>query len=76
MTPRVDHDDLLSTSLDFDVYDPSVPMQTLTDAWVALSSALNSFNRSMGLADAYPFVLSPKVYEKLGFIHALVHAPR
>ena len=76
LTPRVDHDDLLSTSLDFDVYDPGLSMQTLTDAWVALSSALNSFNRSMGLADAYPFVLSPTVYEKLGFLHQLVHTAR
>ena len=76
LTPRVDRDEILSTSLDFDVYDPTLPMQTLTDAWVALSSALNSFNRSMGLADAYPFVLSPKVYAKLGFIHGLVHRAR
>lgn len=76
LTPRVDHDQILSTSLDFNVYDAALPMQTLTDAWVALSSALNSFNRSMGLADAYPFVLSPKVFEKLGFVHRLVHANR
>ncbi len=33
---------------------------------------LNSFNRSMGLPDPYPFVLSQKVIEKIGFIHALV----
>jgi len=70
LSPRLDRDHLLSTSLDFDVYtaDPS----TLADAWVALASALNSFNRSMGLADPYPFVLSPRVIEKLAFIHDLV----
>ncbi len=72
LSPRLDHDELLSTSLDFDVYDPNVSMNTLIDAWVALSAALNSFNRSMGLADPYPFVLSPKVIEKLAFIHRLV----
>jgi hypothetical protein len=72
LSPRVDHEQVLSTSLDFKVYDPTLEMATLTTAWVALSSALNAFNRSMGLADAYPFVLSPKVNEKLGFIHALV----
>ena len=76
LTPRVDEDNILSTSLDFDVYDPKLDMATLTSAWVALSSALNSFNRSMGLPDPYPFVLSPKATDKLGFIHALVHAPR
>ncbi len=72
LSPRADHDQILSTSLDFSVYDRELPLATLTDAWIALSAALNSFNRSMGLADAYPFVLSPRVVEKLGFIHALV----
>jgi hypothetical protein len=71
LSPRLDHDQVLSTSLDFDVYAPDLEMPALTDAWVALSAALNSFNRSMGLADAYPFVLSPKVNEKLAFVHAL-----
>jgi hypothetical protein len=72
LQPRVDHDQVLSTSLDFQVYDPALEMATLTAAWIALAAALNAFNRSMGLADPYPFVLSAKVIEKLGFIHALV----
>jgi hypothetical protein len=72
LSPRLDQDQVLSTSLDFDVYAPDLPTATLIDAWIALASALNSFNRSMGLADPYPFVLSPKVIEKLGFVHALV----
>jgi hypothetical protein len=29
----------------------------------------------MGLLDLYPFLLSPKVIEKLGFMHALTHQP-
>ena len=70
LSPRLDRDHILSTSLDFDVYAADMP--TLADAWVALSSALNSFNRSMGLVDPYPFVLSPRVIEKLRFIHDLV----
>lgn len=74
LSPRLDREELLSTSLDFDVYDRAVDAQTLETAWVALTSALNSFNRSMGLADAYPFVLSPKVNEKLAFVHDLVRA--
>ena len=44
----------------------------LIDAWLPLTFAVNSLNRSMGQADLYPFVLSPKVVEKLGFVHALV----
>jgi len=72
LSPRADHDHVLSTSLDFNVYDPSLEIATLVTAWVALSSALNAFNRSMGLPDAYPFVLSPRVIEKLGFVHDLI----
>lgn len=48
-------------------------IEEIAEAWTALSSALNSFNRSMGLQDAYPFVLAPAVVTKLGFIHDLVH---
>jgi len=34
---------------------------------LTLGIALNHLNRSMGLEDAYPFVISPKVREKLTF---------
>ncbi|GAN90540.1 hypothetical protein Gbfr_018_028 [Gluconobacter frateurii M-2] len=44
----------------------------IMDAWVPLTSAVNSLNRSMGLADFYPFVLTAGVREKLAFIHALI----
>jgi hypothetical protein len=27
----------------------------------------------MGHPDAYPFILTPQVIEKLGFVHELVH---
>ncbi|HTZ75030.1 MAG TPA: putative zinc-binding peptidase [Candidatus Aquilonibacter sp.] len=43
-------------------------------AWSELAVALNSINRSMGLADLYPFVLSQPVVAKLGFISDLVGA--
>lgn len=42
-------------------------------AWLPLTFAVNSLNRSMGLSDLYPFVLSPAVIEKLRFIHGLLH---
>ena len=48
----------------------------LIDAWLPIEFATNSLNRSMGLIDLYPFVLSPKVIEKLGFVHALTHGER
>jgi hypothetical protein len=42
------------------------------DTWLPLTYALNALNRSMGAEDVYPFVIAPKVIDKLGFIHALV----
>jgi hypothetical protein len=43
-------------------------------AWTELAIALNSVNRSMGISDAYPFVLSPTVIKKLGFIYEVICA--
>jgi len=43
--------------------------EQLINAWVPLTVALNSLNRSMGLADAYPFVLGERVVAKLEFVH-------
>ncbi len=45
----------------------------MIDTWVPLSNALNSLNRTMGLPDIYPFILSPPVVEKLSAIHDLIH---
>jgi hypothetical protein len=41
-------------------------------AWSELTVALNSINRSMGLRDIYPFVLSKPVIEKLRFISDVI----
>jgi hypothetical protein len=49
---------------------------SLTSNWNAVTLALNSLNRSMGLKDAYPFVLSPRVLEKLRFVHDLIQSRR
>lgn len=40
--------------------------------WMQASVVLNSLNRSMGLADPYPFVLHPPIKRKLRFIHDTV----
>jgi hypothetical protein len=42
------------------------------EGWSKLTIALNSINRSMGLKDLYPFVLSDAVVEKLRFISDVV----
>ncbi|KPH64338.1 putative zinc-binding metallopeptidase [Pseudoalteromonas neustonica] len=48
-------------------------IDTILDAWMEFSVILNSLNRSMGLADAYPFVLTQAVRTKLAFIHHAIH---
>jgi len=48
----------------------------LATGWNAVTLALNSLNRSMGMKDAYPFVLTAKVLDKLRFVHELIRGPR
>lgn len=40
--------------------------------WMSLTVALNALNRSMGVPDAYPFVLSATAITKLRFVHQLI----
>jgi hypothetical protein len=46
---------------------------SILDNWMEFSIILNSLNRSMGLPDAYPFVLTQTVRTKLSFIHHAIH---
>jgi len=48
--------------------------ETRVDEWRALSYLHNNLNRSMGLPDGYPFILTPGVLEKLRFIDETVHS--
>jgi hypothetical protein len=64
----------LSTRIDFDAHRANIPR--LIDAWIPLTFAANSMNRSMGLPDLYPFVLSAPAVVKLTFVHACIHAGR
>ena len=41
-----------------------------------MTFAVNSINRSMGLPDLYPFVLSPRIIIKLAFVHEQIHPKR
>jgi hypothetical protein len=71
LRPAVDAEGELTTRIDFDPY-----MQDTIDAlfvhWVPLSSLINNLNRAVGQNDAYPFVLTPAVLAKLGFIQSVV----
>jgi hypothetical protein len=60
----------IAASIDFDPY-VSKHWDQMVDAWLPVEFATNSMNRSMGLLDLYPFLLSPRVIDKLGFIHML-----
>src|SRR6476661_191774 len=42
--------------------------------WLPLAWSLNMINRSMGHKDLYPFVLPPKVLDKMRLVHKLVAA--
>ena len=44
----------------------------LIEAWLPLAQSLNELNRSMGVLDAYPFVLTPGVVGKLHVVHMIV----
>jgi hypothetical protein len=51
------------------------PFRSVLEDWTPLTVCLNQLNRSMGLPDAYPFVLTDRVVEKLAFVHEVcLHA--
>ncbi len=54
----------------------SADFDALMTGWNAVTLALNSLNRSMGMKDAYPFVLSPRVLDKMRFVHDIVDEQR
>lgn len=71
LAPRVDQSGDLATKAPFDPY-TAKDFRSLAGAWFPLTIALNSLNRSMGQIDAYPFVLSPRIQDKLQLVHAFI----
>jgi hypothetical protein len=61
----------LAASVDFDPYTASI--DRLIDAWLPLTFAFNSINRSMGFGDLYPFVLSVPSMLKLNYVYNRIH---
>lgn len=71
VNPRIARGAELEAEVDFDPY--SAPgATTLVETWIPLSNAINALNRTMGLPDIYPFIISPAVVAKLGAVHDLV----
>ncbi len=58
----------------FDFHPLDTGMDRLVEAWLALTFAVNSINRSMGLHDLYPFVLGPVAVAKLTFVQERILA--
>lgn len=73
LRPRLRRGEDLSAQIDFDAYRAS-SVEALVEAWTPLTIAVNSLNRSMGVPDLYPFVLTPAVVTKLGFVHRLIRS--
>lgn len=71
--PRIVNDTGLEATIDFNPY-AAGDIQRIIGAWLPLTFAANEMNRSMGEPDLYPFVLSPEVITKLGFVHDLVRS--
>jgi hypothetical protein len=74
LRPKVSKGSDFATKIDFDSH--HVEMDRLIEAWLPLTFAVNSINRSMGLQDLYPFVLAPTVIAKLAFVHDRIRAQR
>ena len=77
--------DALDTARDFQITGKSVRLlkalrqigkafDELVCSGQSLTVVLNSLNRSLGLRDAYPFVLVESVVEKLRFVHEVFNA--
>jgi hypothetical protein len=49
-----------------------VSFDDLVAGWYPVTYLLNNLNRGLGQSDAYPFVLSNSVVEKLRFVHNLI----
>jgi len=69
LRPKVEAD--LTAVIDFDPH--VAEMDRIIDAWLPLTFAVNSINRSMGQPDLYPFVPAAAVIWKLAFIHDQIH---
>ena len=48
----------------------------IMNLWLPLTFTMNSLNRSMGLKDPYPFLIRPKVVDKMKFIHEVCYEAR
>ena len=72
LSPDIDKDGEFRVDQAVDPYKAKT-MAPLMAVWLPVTTALNTFNKTLGKDDLYPFVLSPPVVGKLDFIHNLIH---
>ena len=63
--------DTLETAMNYNIVKGDLYLADFaetTGQWKEFAVALNELNRSMGLADAYPFVINAEVERKLAFV--------
>ncbi len=61
----------VATAADFDPY-AEPDFDRIVEAWLPLTFAVNSLNRSMGQPDLYPFVVAPPAMDKLRHVHRVL----
>ncbi len=47
-------------------------VNAMLEDWTALAYVLNNLNRGLGLPGSYPFVLTPRIIEKIAFVHRTI----
>jgi len=62
---------VLNNNVQFSQFNPyhDPNFDSIINGWLPLTYAVNSINRSMGVADLYPFVLTDGVLKKMRFVH-------
>lgn len=71
LAPSVDREGEFAVAYGLDPY-ATADIHEIIRVWLPVSTALNSLNRTMGKDELYPFILSPPVIEKIGYMHKLV----
>jgi hypothetical protein len=67
--------DTLETAYSFGISNVNLvedDFPTMMNKWMELTVVMNALSRSVGLADAYPFVIKKNVIDKLQFVHRVV----
>lgn len=75
LQPNIDTVINVGTTINFDPYE-QINFDAIIAAYLPLTFAMNSINRSMGIQDLYPFVTHQLVLDKMKFIHHLIHNQR